>query len=147
MGKTDPDAPPYKQQSMVLVYVYFVNRGNLISPMDCPGVEVIKPLGVFGYDDAPAGHFRVEFKNVRVPLDNVIWEEGRGFEIAQVWELPFMSWVSTGKARSWQDSPLHETHRISREEPRNDVTQGLAKKSLWQTTGHARSGICWYCPK
>jgi alkylation response protein AidB-like acyl-CoA dehydrogenase len=71
MGKTDPDAPRHKQQSMILV------------PADTPGVTIKRTLTVFGYDHAPHGHAHIEFNDVRVPVSNILLGEGRGFEIAQ----------------------------------------------------------------
>ena len=71
MGKTDPSADVHHQQSMILV------------PANSPGIRVVRPLTVFGYDEAPHGHMDIQLEGVRVPASNLLLGEGRGFEIAQ----------------------------------------------------------------
>jgi acyl-CoA dehydrogenase len=72
MVKTNPDADTYKQQSQILV------------PVDNPGVEILGGMHVFGQDDAPHGHMHIRFNDARVPKSNILWGEGRGFEISQL---------------------------------------------------------------
>ena len=72
MVQTNPDGPPHKRQSQILV------------TMDNPGVEILGPCHVFGKDDAPHGHMHLRFNDCRVPKDNILLGEGRGFEISQV---------------------------------------------------------------
>ena len=72
MVKTSPDAAPSRQQSQILV------------PTNTPGVEILEGMQVFGQDHAPRGHMHIKFNNVRVPKENILLGEGRGFEISQV---------------------------------------------------------------
>ena len=72
MVKTNPDAEPFRQQSQILI------------PMDTPGVTIVGPMKVFGHDHAPHGHMHIKLENVRVPKENILWGEGRGFEISQM---------------------------------------------------------------
>jgi len=72
MVLTSPDGPPNRRHSQILI------------PMDTPGIRILGAMEVFGEDDAPHGHMHIEFKDVRVPKDNVLLGEGRGFEISQV---------------------------------------------------------------
>ena len=71
MGKTSPGEAVHKQTSQILV------------PMNTAGITLVRPMTAFGEDDAPKGHFEINFKDVRVPFANVLLGEGRGFEISQ----------------------------------------------------------------
>jgi acyl-CoA dehydrogenase len=117
MVKTSPDAPPHKQQSQILV------------PIDTPGVKILEGMQVFGEDDAPHGHMHIVFDNVRVPKENMLLGEGRGFEISQ---------VRLGPGR------IHHCMRsIGQAERALDlmVTRGLSREAFGRKIAHLGGNI------
>ena len=114
MGKTDPDAERHRQQSMVLV------------PRDTPGLTVVRPMTVFGYDDHEhGGHAELLLEDVRVPATNLIGEEGHGLR-----DRP-------GPARPGPDPPLHARDRARRAGHRADVRAGRGAGRVRQAAGPA----------
>ena len=127
MGKTDPSAPTYTQQSQIIV------------PMDTPGLRIHRMLNVFGYDEAPYGHGEVVLENVRVPVENIILGEGRGFEIAQ-------GRLGPGRIhhcmRSIGAAEVALEKMVSRLQTREAFGKPLSHQSVWeQRVGEARTNI------
>jgi acyl-CoA dehydrogenase len=117
MGKSDPNADRYRQQSMVLV------------PFDSPGLVVERTLTVFGYDHAPHGHAQIRLNDVRVPVENMILGEGRGFEIAQGRLGPgriHHCMRAIGAAEEAMDD------MVARLLTRNPFGKPLAQQSIWE---------------
>lgn len=127
MGKTDPSGPVYTQQSQIIV------------PMYTPGVRVERMLKVFGYDEAPYGHGEVTLTNVRVPAENLILGEGRGFEIAQ-------GRLGPGRIhhcmRTIGAAEVALEKMVNRLLNREAFGKPLAEHSVWeQRVGEARTNI------
>jgi acyl-CoA dehydrogenase len=127
MGKTDPSAPAHQQQSMVLV------------PMGTPGVEIVRNLSVFGYDDAPHGHGDVVLRDVRVPAENMLLGEGRGFEIAQGRLGPGRIHHCMRTLGAAEDALEKMVRRLM---SRTAFGKSLIEQSIWeQRVGEARTDI------
>ena len=124
MVRTNPDAAAHLQQSQILV------------PMDTPGLEILGPMHVFGDDDAPHGHMHLRLTDVRVPKDNILLGEGRGFEI------------SPAAARPRPHPPLHALDRRRRAGARADGARAAsaARRSASRSSRSARTPRWWPRP-